>query len=530
MKTHWRWPTLLALSCSLAACDHDLGEGEPDLGTGADSDGSVGGEGDLAGAGGDSGNAGGSDASSGPTLDAGPTTDQGGPSNSDGGSNSGDGGILWAHVVGGTGWDQLEGLALDSHGNLILAGQIENTVDVGCGPLAGQGRDILVTSFAASDGKCRWSQHFGGDTDDAAQALALGPSDEIYVGGHFRSEKMDLGGGLLPKLAPRWDAPWLAEFTPTATGIKHVWSTGFLGQGGVSSLALGPASSLLVTGSYYQSLQVVMGQQVARCCVAFDGMYAGSLAAATGKATWAHGARVTGDNDSSGEAATSTASQGNLVLVTGYIQGNAEFGSTHVTALGHNDGYLAAYAADTGALLWIRTWGIGGNTFNEGWRLLAEPGGTFLLTGTAEEGVDLGDGPLVGYGDHAFVERLDAQGQSMQRIVLYNQFGEITAMARRPDGRVVVVGSYRGTVNFGGTVLASAASGDPFMAVLSADLSRVESAETIRTNGEDFLFSQIVVGSDGTTYVGIPFVDWIELRGQHLTGTGVWDFLVAALP
>src|SRR4029077_4504160 len=42
-----------------------------------------------------------------------------------------DGSALWAKRIGGAGDDRAEGLAVDSHGNVLITGQLKGTVDYG---------------------------------------------------------------------------------------------------------------------------------------------------------------------------------------------------------------------------------------------------------------------------------------------------------------------------------------------------------------------------------------------------------------
>jgi hypothetical protein len=438
--------------------------------------------------------------------------------------------VRWVHVVGGPGWDQIGGLALDPTVGVVVAGQIENTVDVGCGPLPGQYRDALLAALTPADGRCRWSRNFGGPDDESADALAVDGAGGLHVAGHFRSPMFDLGGGALPKFASNWDEAWAARFTATASGATWAWSDGFLGQGDGIALALGPGPSLALTGYFYEDLQV-NGASVTQCCPQGNGMFAVDLAGASGAAPWAAGARVVDPNSIDRVQGQSVAVSGGVVFVGGFVDGPGPvaFGATNVNPIGHTDAFLAGYDATTGALRWVKTWGAP-NDFASGDRLLAESGGTVLFAGAAPEGADLGTGPLAGYGAHAFVMRVDGAGNVKASFAAAVEYGGMRALAPRPDGRLAVVGEYRGTVTLGGATFTSEPLGDPFVGVLSSDLTTLSDVEVLSTNGDDFLRDEVVVGPDGTTYLGINFVDWCDLRGHRYPGSGGWDFLVAALP
>lgn len=455
----------------------------------------------------------------------GSAADAGPDGSADAGPVGGNGTIRWARVIGGAQWDEIKGLGLTSAGDVTIAGQIENTVDAGCGPLAAQYRDVLVASYKAADGACRWSSRFGGANEDAAQAMAMGPGNVVYVGGTFWSPQFDLGGGNLPKFASSWDTPFVAAFADNGAGLGHQWSSSYLGRGGVYGISGGAAPSLV--GMFYQDVQI-NGKGVTTCCPANEGMFAASLTAA-GAATWAAGARITSSNAIDSVLGEDVVKTGGLVLVTGGVEAPADFGATHVIPVGLRDAFLAAYTASTGSLAWVKRWGVANNR-GLGWHLVSEPGGTVLFAGTVSEGTDLGTGPLVGYGDHLFIARVDASGAFVNLMTLSVNYGNVFSLALRPDGRVVVLGTYRGMLPIAGKTLQSEPSGDPFIGVLSQDLATWEAAEPIGTPGEDFNPGRIQVSpQDGSIALALNFVGSVDIRGKHFTGPGGWDALIAVL-
>lgn len=155
-----------------------------------------------------------------------------------------------------------------------------------------------------------------------------------------------------------------------------------------------------------------------------------------------------------------------------------------------------------------------------------------LFAGVASEGTDLGHGPLTsteGFGDHLFVMRVNAEGELQALKTVHVWSGDVFELARRSDGSVVVLGSYRGTRQFGDVTLQSEPWGDAFLAVLSPDLKTFQHVETFTTPHEDFSFGKVSVLSDGSIALALDFQTWVDVRGTRYAGVSGWDTLVTVL-
>jgi len=100
-----------------------------------------------------------------------------------------DGKMTDATSFGGTGDEQLAGAVIDSNGNVVIAGSFSSpTLPIfgGDSLLNAGGNDIFVACLG-SDLGFRWSKRFGGEADDLARDLAVGPGGVIGVGGEFRN-------------------------------------------------------------------------------------------------------------------------------------------------------------------------------------------------------------------------------------------------------------------------------------------------------------------------------------------------------
>lgn len=104
---------------------------------------------------------------------------------------------LWSKRLGGVNSETLRAVAVDSRGNLLVAGDFSGTADFGGGTLTSAGGNDLVVAKYDASGAYLWSRSFGGsDNGDSPEVLAVDGSGNVLVSGSFFGT-VDFGGGLL---------------------------------------------------------------------------------------------------------------------------------------------------------------------------------------------------------------------------------------------------------------------------------------------------------------------------------------------
>lgn len=131
-----------------------------------------------------------------------------------------DGQLVWAHALGGTGYDFAWGLATDSAGNLYVSGSFENAVDFDPGPgsaiaTSAGNYDAYFARFDTS-GTISWVRSIGGGSYDAGSNISLDAGGNIYLAGYFRNTvDFDPGPGVYNITSARNNDAYFTRYDST---------------------------------------------------------------------------------------------------------------------------------------------------------------------------------------------------------------------------------------------------------------------------------------------------------------------------
>jgi uncharacterized protein (TIGR03437 family) len=100
------------------------------------------------------------------------------------------GNTVWATLLGGSGVDAGQGIAVDAKGNVYLAGvtsstdfPLLNTVQTQLGNGIGNRSDAFVAEISASGSQLLYSTYLGGSQDESGVSVAVDASGEAFVAG-----------------------------------------------------------------------------------------------------------------------------------------------------------------------------------------------------------------------------------------------------------------------------------------------------------------------------------------------------------
>lgn len=116
----------------------------------------------------------------------------------------------------------VKGVAVDTHDNVVVTGEMSGSVDFGGGPLEGGGPSIFVAKLDPG-GAHLWSKRFAGAPASGGTAIAADGADNVLLTGYFEGS-VDFGkGALIAALGGTADA-FTAKLGP---GGEPFWSRRF---------------------------------------------------------------------------------------------------------------------------------------------------------------------------------------------------------------------------------------------------------------------------------------------------------------
>ena len=162
------------------------------------------------------------------------------------------GALIASTYLGGNGLDSSAGLAVDSVGNIFVAGTTTSTNFPTAGGISNPGLNaaaahVFVSELKANFSGLTWGTLLGGDGVDAATGLAIDNKGNVYVSGitaspHFHTTS----GSLQPTPKSATDSQFfMAKFTPSKGGNSLAYST-YFGGGNPASGAITQGGGIAV--------------------------------------------------------------------------------------------------------------------------------------------------------------------------------------------------------------------------------------------------------------------------------------------
>jgi hypothetical protein len=118
---------------------------------------------------------------------------------------------VWSKGFGGGGAQSAYAMAIDSAGNVAITGVFELTMDLGGGPLTSAGNVDIFVAKLDSSGNHVWSKRFGDASVSVVSATAIDSAGNVVVAGGFGGT-LDFGNG--PLVSAGGHDVFLAKLTP----------------------------------------------------------------------------------------------------------------------------------------------------------------------------------------------------------------------------------------------------------------------------------------------------------------------------
>jgi hypothetical protein len=171
-------------------------------------------------------------------------------------------GELWSKDYGEDGSEGVVRLAVDSSGDIVVAGTINGAGNVGGFGIVSASTDGYVAKYSGNDGSHIWSSFIQGPEHDLVQNMGLDGEGNAFIIGHTQSDYVDFGGEPVANPgAPKYEVI-LAKYSSTSGGhlFSAAWGSGFDDFG--FGVAINKATGNVVSTGAFASVMTVGGAQV----------------------------------------------------------------------------------------------------------------------------------------------------------------------------------------------------------------------------------------------------------------------------
>lgn len=339
-----------------------------------------------------------------------------------------------------------KGLAVGTDGRIFVSGRLLGTTDFGAGPVGS--RDDAFVLALRPDGKAAWARTFPATQGASVTSLAVGRRGGVVIAGLFRGtmvlgERAFFGAGNV--------------FVASLDSQGNIlWSEAFPGMNpqDVRAVAVDGEGSVAIAGSFYDTIDLGAGR------LESAGDTDVFVAKFTEVGTFLHGFRFGGpQHDAAPDLALD--GEGNA-FVAGLFHGELGLRDAPLSAA-QETLYLAKIDRE-GRPLFAR--GFQGSTYRPS--IAVDASGQVRLGGGFWGRLHLGDVPLEASGTDVFLANLAPDGAVLWRHRYGDdEFQAISSLAVDPRGNPLVIGSFRGTLDFGGGPLVGHEPSDAFLAKIS---------------------------------------------------------------
>ncbi len=134
-----------------------------------------------------------------------------------------DGNIEWAKSPSGSGWEDAQDIAIDSVGNLYIAGFYNSptlSIDSQTINNAGSATQDIYLAKLNSDGTALWAKSAGGTSNDYGCRILPIANDEVYMNASFTGNNVHFGSTILNSSGD-WDIV-TAKLSDAVSGIENI--------------------------------------------------------------------------------------------------------------------------------------------------------------------------------------------------------------------------------------------------------------------------------------------------------------------
>jgi peptidoglycan hydrolase-like protein with peptidoglycan-binding domain len=367
---------------------------------------------------------------------------------------------------------------------------------------------------SSSSSQTYFAVTFGGTTNESGREIAIDSSGNSYITGSFTGT-VDFGGGNVTsaggsdifalKLNSSGTFQWVNTFGGTSDDI------------GID-IAIDSSDNAYITGYFQGTVNFGGGDITSAGSIDIFVLKLNS----SGTFQWVN--NFGGTTNDLGNA-IAIDSSGNS-YITGYFTDTVNFGGTNKTSAGGLD-IFALKLNSSGTFQWVNN--FGGTSNDWGYGIAIDSSGNSYITGYFRDTVNFGGTNKTSAGGlDIFALKLD----SSSALQWVNNFGGTSddigrEIAVDSSGNSYITGSFRETVNFGGTNKTSAGGSDIFALKLDSS-SALQWVNNFGGTSDDYGYG-IAIDSSGNSYITGYFRETVNFGGTNKTSAGGLDIFVLKL-
>ena len=377
---------------------------------------------------------------------------------------------IWGKAFGDVDAQEGQSVALDSIGNVAIAGASATSLSLG-GPMVPAG---LFVAKLTSDGQFLWSKGLGavgcgGTSDSSINAMTVTSANDFVLAGQYCGI-IDFGDGPIPSQMGSMDGfvALLRGGDGSAKKSDGAWSTVFgdeKSQRAVSVAMVGGFGEIIVVGDFAGSMNMGSASTSLSSQGGSDIFYA-KLSSTDGAS---FDAQRFGDSTDQYASAVAADIAGNFVIA-GQFGGTLDFATGTLSTL---PSISRAFVAQFNALetyQWGKALGSNDGFFGSVTDIALDSAGNIILGGIYSGSIDFGDGLLTAPNLHIdiFLAKITSSGQHLwSKSFDSSSDFSFARMGLSPSSEPILAGAVSGPIDFGTSSLTTSGSFDGFIAKFS---------------------------------------------------------------
>lgn len=349
------------------------------------------------------------------------------------------GGHVWSKRYGNASTQAANGITVDEEGNLLVTGSFQGTIDFGGSVLSSEGSDDIFVAKLSPSGGHIWSYSYGGVGSQVGLRVGWDSFEYVYLAGRFAGTINSIDG---PITSQGLDDIFIAGLDPFGN-MYFGKGIGGLGYDTVLGMAVEPiAGDILVTGRFATTIDFGDG---AMTSAGSDDVFLARLDYFGGP-LWS---KRFGDVQAQSGSAV-VLDPGGDIFLAGDFAGSIDFGDGPLVSAGGMDIFVAKLSA-SGSPLWGKRFGDAAEQRVAS--ISSDASGNVILTGYFQGDLDFGNGAIKSQGGKdIFIAKLSPSGDPLWSQRAGDLGLEQTGSSVSSDvaGNVVAAGRFDGSVDFGG--------------------------------------------------------------------------------